>query len=217
MDERLSIRERLSALSRRELVALVAVAGVVVAGAGLWYVRSLPKPVEVRAAEQPGGGSRLPPVAASATPSPSPSVLFVHVAGLVRRPGVYRFRQGQRVVDAVDAAGGPTKKGDPNLLNLAALLTDGEQVLVPPHGATVVPPPGEGGTTGAPGSTGALVNVNTASESELEALPGIGPVLGAAIIAYRTEHGPFPTVDALDDVSGIGPATLEDLRPLVTV
>jgi competence protein ComEA len=217
VDERLSIRERLGALSRRELVALVAVAGVVVAGAGLWYARSLPKPVEVRAAEPPGGGSRPPPVAASASPSPRPSVLFVHVAGLVRRPGVYRFRQGQRVVDAVNAAGGPTKKGDPDLLNLAALLTDGEQVLVPARGSTVVPPPGEGGTTGATRSTGAPVNVNTGSESELESLPGVGPVLAAAIIAYRTEHGPFPTVDALDDVSGIGPATLENLRPLVTV
>lgn len=228
MDERVSIRERLGALSRRELVALVAVAAVVVAGAGLWYVRSLPKAVEVQAANRPGV---VPPPAASgpvagssspsATPvSPTPSVLFVHVAGLVRRPGVYQFQPGQRVVDAVDAAGGALKKADLDLLNLAAPLTDGEQILVPKHGQAVVPPPGVGGVTGPagePGSTGGLVNVNTASESELESLPGVGPVLAAAIIAYRTEHGPFPTVDALDDVSGIGPATLADLRPLVTV
>jgi competence protein ComEA len=214
----MSIRDRLSALSRRELVALVAVAAVVVAGAGLWYARSLPKSVEVREARGPGGGASAP--AAGASPSlsvpPSPSVLFVHVAGLVHHPGVYQFQQGQRVIDAVTAAGGPLAKADTDLLNLAALLTDGEQIIVPAKGSAVVPPPA-GGTTEAPGSTGGLVNVNTASETELEGLPGVGPVLGAAIIAYRTEHGPFPTVDALDDVSGIGPATLENLRPLVTV
>jgi len=219
VDERLSIRDRLGALSRRELVALAAVAAVVVAGAGLWYVRSLPKPVEVHAAGGPGGGPAPPAAEPSASPSPSPSVVFVHVAGLVRRPGVYQFQQGQRVVDAVNAAGGPTRKGDVDLLNLAALLVDGEQILVPKKGSAVVPPPagGDGGTSVTPGAAGGLVNVNTASETELEALPGVGPVLGAAIIAYRTEHGPFPTVDALDDVSGIGPATLENLRPLVTV
>ena len=131
---------------------------------------------------------------------------------------MYEFQPGQRVVDAVNAAGGATKKADLDLLNLAALLTDGEQILVPGHGAVVVPPPGgiasPGGTTGA---SGGLVNVNTATETELESLPGVGPVLAEAIIAYRTEHGPFPTVDALDDVSGIGPATLDQLRPLVTV
>jgi len=214
VDERVSIRDRLGALSRRELIALVAVAAVVVAGAGLWYARSLPKQVEVREAGG-GGGAPPPAAAASASPSgsPTPSVLFVHVAGLVRHPGVYQFDNGQRVVDAVNAAGGALQKADLDALNLAALLTDGEQILVPKEGQVVVPPPGGGGTTAA----GALVNVNSASESELESLPGVGPVLAAAIIAYRTEHGPFPTVDALDDVSGIGPATLEDLRPLVTV
>jgi competence protein ComEA len=215
VQERLSFRDRVGALSRRELVALAAVAAVVVGGAGLWYARSLPKPVEVRAARGAGPG-RVPATASSA--SPTPSVLFVHVAGLVRHPGVYQFDAGQRVIDAVQAAGGPRKKADLDALNLAALLTDGEQILVPPAGAAVAPPvPGVGSSPGAPGASGALVNVNTATEPELEELPGIGPVLAAAIIAYRTEHGPFPSVDALDDVSGIGPATLENLRPLVTV
>ncbi len=223
VDERPSIRDRLSALSRRELVALAAVALVVVAGAGLWYARSLPSSVEVRSARAPGGAgppgatSAPPSGSASGSPSPGPSVLYVHVAGLVRHPGVYEFQTGQRVIDAVTAAGGATKKADLDLLNLAALLTDGEQILVPAHGATVVPPPGGGSTGGTTGASGGLVNVNTATETELEGLPGVGPVLAAAIIAYRTEHGPFPSVDALDDVSGIGPATLDQLRPLVTV
>jgi competence protein ComEA len=215
MQERLSFRDRLAALSRRELVALAAVAAVVVAGAGLWYARSLPRPVEIRAAR---GGERVPPPAPSAGPSASPTVLFVHVAGLVRHPGVYQFHDGQRVIDAVQAAGGARKKADLDALNLAALLTDGEQVLVPARGAApqAPPPPGTGGVS-SPGAPGALVNVNTATEQELETLPGIGPVLANSIVAYRTEHGPFPSVDALDDVSGIGPATLADLRPLVTV
>jgi competence protein ComEA len=230
VDERPSIRDRLSALSRRELVALGAVALVVVAGAGLWYARSLPSSVEVQSEHPPGGAG--PPGNTSAPPSgsasgsasgapsgsPGPSVLYVHVAGLVRHPGVYEFQPGRRVVDAVMAAGGATKKADLDLLNLAALLTDGEQILVPAHGAVVVPPTGGGDSpVGTTGASGGLINVNTATETELESLPGVGPVLGAAIIAYRTEHGPFPTVDALDDVSGIGPATLDQLRPLVTV
>ncbi|MFL5798366.1 MAG: helix-hairpin-helix domain-containing protein [Actinomycetota bacterium] len=215
MQERLSLRDRLDALSRRELVALAAVAAVVVAGAGLWYARSLPRPVEVRAAR--GAGPVAPP-AHSPTESPSPTMLFVHVAGLVRHPGVYRFHEGQRVIDAVQAAGGPRRKADLDALNLAALLTDAEQILVPAQGAVpAAPVPAAGSSPGIPGAPAALVNVNTASEQELEALPGIGPVLANSIIAYRTEHGPFPTVDALDDVSGIGPATLADLRPLVTV
>ena len=223
MEERLSIRDRLSALSRREVVALVAVATVVVAGAGLWYLRSLPKPVDVQTARQPGGAP--PPAATSgASPSPSvtvsavPSVLFVHVAGLVRHPGVYQFEPGQRIIDAVQAAGGPLPKADLDLLNLASPLADGQQILVPAKGSAVPAPPVASGVppTGT-GATGGLVNINTATETDLESLPGIGPVTAAEIIAYRTEHGPFPTVDALDDVSGIGPATMEQLRPLVTV
>ena len=209
MEERLSIRDRLSALSRRELVALVAVAAVVVAGAGLWYVRSLPKQVEVQTAKEPG--AILPPAATSgapgagASPAPSatvsavPTVLFVHVAGLVRHPGVYQFEPGQRIIDAVQAAGGPLPKADLDLLNLASPLADGQQVVIPAKGSAPLPPPVDGGTATATGgvSAGGLVNINTATETELESLPGVGPVTAAGIIAYRTEHGPFPSVDAL--------------------
>jgi competence protein ComEA len=198
-----SIRDRLAALSRRELAALVAVGLVLLAGAALWYARSLPRPVELRAGEAPVPGP---------TASSSPAVIVVHVAGWVLHPGVYEFSEGDRVVDAINAAGGPKKGADLASLNLAALLTDGEQVLVPAKGAPGTGPEAPGASPGA-----ALVNVNTATEQELEALPGIGPVLAQKIIDYRTAHGPFPTVDALDDVSGIGPATLENLRPLVTV
>ena len=101
------------------------------------------------------------------------------------------------------------------MLNLAAPLTDGQQILVPKKGAA---PSGVAVPGTVPGSSGgALVNINTADEPTLETLNGVGPVLAAAIIQYRTEHGPFASIDQLDEVSGIGPATLEDLRSQVTV
>src|SRR6266571_1804411 len=100
-------------------------------------------------------------------------------------------------------------------LNLAAPLTDGEQVLVPARG----PPAGSSGVPVAPGvsATPGLININTASESDLEGLSGIGPVLAQRIVDYRTQHGPFSSVDGLLDVSGIGPATLDEFRDQVTV
>jgi competence protein ComEA len=154
---------------------------------------------------------------ASASASASASVtLIVDVTGAVRRPGVFEFAPGDRVIDAVQRAGGALDKADLTLLNLAAPLSDGQQVLVPKKGAAApigaVVPGGVPGTSG-----GALVNINTADEPTLETLNGVGPVLAAAIIQYRTEHGPFASIDQLDEVSGIGPATLEDLRSQVTV
>ena len=209
----MSIRERLDRLSRGELVGLVLVVVATLVGAGLWYVRSLPRPVEIAApssAMSPAVSGA--PLAASA--SPSPTTIIVDVAGWVRKPGVYEFATGDRVIDAVNRAGGARHGADLTSLNLAAPLADGTQVVVPKQGVTTTAS-GSTGTTGSGGT--ALVNINTASESELESLNGVGPVLAAAIIQYRTEHGPFQSVDDLDDVSGIGPVTLEELRPFVTV
>ena len=203
-----SIRERLAALSRGELVGLVALLAVTLGGAGLWYVRSLPRPVEVVAA--PSGGTASAP--ASASPSPE-VVVLVDVAGWVRRPGVYEFTEGARVIDAIDAAGGARSGAVLEALNLAAPLTDGTQILVPREGQEgVAPTPVTGGAV-----AGGLVNVNSAIATELEELPGIGEVIAQRIIDYRTENGPFATVDELLDVSGIGDATLESIRELVTV
>lgn len=202
-----SLRDRLSGLSRGELVALSVVVVALLAGASFWYVRSLPRPVRVQAVE---------PSSVPAAASPSPAGLLVHVAGAVHRPGVYEFVEGDRVIDAIEAAGGPTGRADLAGLNLAAPLADGTQVLVPsrvPGGASgdgAVPP-------GDPSGAGTLVNVNSASPTELEALPGIGEVLAQAIVDYRTENGPFASVDQLEDVSGIGPSILEQIRDLVTV
>jgi competence protein ComEA len=203
-----SIRERLAALSRGELVGLVALLALTLGGAGLWYVRSLPRPVEVAAA--PSGGTASAP--ASASPSPE-VVVLVDVAGWVRRPGVYEFTEGARVIDAIDAAGGARSGALLEALNLAAPLTDGTQILVPREGQEgVAPALVTGGAV-----AGGLVNVNSAIATELEELPGIGEVIAQRIIDYRTENGPFATVDELLDVSGIGDAILESIRELVTV
>jgi competence protein ComEA len=200
------LREWLAGLGRRELAVLAAVGVLVGGGAVLWYVRSLPSPVTVRAL-------RPDP---SPTVSPSPVVLVVHVAGWVRRPGVYELEQGDRVIDAIEAAGGARRGAQLDSLNLAAVVTDAQQVLVPrkapPAGGGAVDPGG-----GSASGPSALLNLNTATPEELETLPGIGPVLAASIVDFREQNGPFTSVDQLLDVSGIGEARLADIRDLVTV
>jgi competence protein ComEA len=202
----MSLRERLDLLSRGEIAGLIVVLAAVLGGAGLWYARSLPRPVTI-AETGPGAAEQ----ASSLTPSAVP--LIVDVAGAVRKPGVYEFVEGDRVVDAIERAGGPIPKADLTVLNLAAMLTDGTQILVPKTGPAI------SGTApgGVPGSAGGLINLNTATPAELESLSGIGEVLAATIVEYRTENGPFAAVDDLLDVSGIGPATLEEIRDQVTV
>jgi competence protein ComEA len=211
----MGIRERLESLSRGELIGLAVVAVVTMAGAGLWYVRSLPKPVQVATAGQVQPGD---PVASGAVAEASPTgpPVIVDVTGWVHQPGVYEFAQGDRVIDAVERAGGPRKGADLSVLNLAAPLTDGSQVIVPKQGAAG-PAAEVPGATGSDPSSGSLININTAGATELEALSGIGEVLAAAIVDYRTDNGPFASVDDLESVSGIGPATLEEIRDQVTV
>jgi competence protein ComEA len=199
-------RERLDTLSRGEIAGLIVVLVAVLGGAGLWYARSLPKPVAIAEA---GSGA-----AQQVSSSPSPAVtLIVDVAGAVHQPGVYEFVEGDRVIDAIEKAGGPMPKADLSLLNLAAPLADGTQILVPKAGPPGASIPGGG----APGSAGGLLNINAASATELETLSGIGEVLAATIVEYRDQNGPFASVDDLLDVSGIGPATLEEIRDQVTV
>lgn len=178
---------------------------ITVGGAGLWYARSLPRPVEVRAA---------PAAATSATSSPDVVPILVDVAGWVRRPGVYEFHDGDRVIDAIEAAGGARRGAALDALNLAAPLADGTQILVPRRQApgSVGSVPSVGG-----GATPSKVNINAASAAELEALPGVGEVIAQRIVDYRTANGPFGSVDDLLDVSGIGEVTLENIRDLVTV
>jgi len=153
-----------------------------------------------------------PPVAAA------PAAVVVDVVGAVRRPGLYRMRQGDRIADAVARAGGATAKASVESINLAAPLADGEQVVVPRAGgpgavAAAVAPPRA--AAGAAGATAGPVHLSTATVEQLDALPGVGPVTAQKIVDYRTEHGAFRSVDELDAISGIGPARLDQLRDLV--
>jgi competence protein ComEA len=145
--------------------------------------------------------------------SAAPIRLVVHVAGAVRRPGVYRFRDGQRVADAVARAGGSTRNADLSALNLAAPLSDGVQVLVP----ATAPVAAGGSPSGAAGKSlaGGKVHLSSASADELDELPGVGPVTAQNIVDWRTQHGPFRTLEDLDAIPGIGPARIEQLRDLV--
>jgi competence protein ComEA len=172
-----------------------------------------------------GGSSFTPAVAAGDSSGVAVSVLsraaIVHVAGAVRHPGVYRLAAGARVQDAVRRAGGATRKGDVNAINLAAIVQDGVQVVVPrrvaPGAAAVA-----GATGGAAGLDGtatptAPVNLNTATADQLDTLDGVGPATAQKILDYRQQHGGFRTVDDLAQVPGIGPKKLAALRGKVQV
>jgi len=150
-----------------------------------------------------------PAVVAGVTGLPSSRVV-VDVVGAVRRPGLYRLRQGSRIADAVARAGGATDKADLAQVNLAAPLADGEQVVVPRRGAPGAV--GGGSSTGAPAGP---VQLSTATLEQLDTLPGVGPATAQKILDYREKHGAFSSVDELDAVPGIGPKRLEQLRELV--
>jgi len=206
------LRERLAELERRELIGLFVIGAVVVVACLLWYWRSLPKPVRIEASATGNALSHTSSSIASPTPGPE---LVVDVTGWIRHPGVYRFHQGDRVIDAIQAAGGAKPGANLTAINEAALLQDAQQILVTKRGAAGGS--GGGGTGGGPGSPGGKINLNTATLDQLETLPGIGEVIGQRIIDYREQHGPFHSVDDLLNVSGIGPSHLADVKDLVTV
>ena len=144
----------------------------------------------------------------TAAPAAS-SLVVVDVVGAVRRPGLLRLRKGARIADAVARAGGATRRADLALVNLAAPLADGEQVVVPARGGTS--PPG-GSSASVPAGP---VHLSTATAEQLDGLPGIGPVTAQKILDYRAQHGGFSSVDELDAIPGIGPARIDELRGLV--
>ncbi|NDB26850.1 MAG: ComEA family DNA-binding protein [Actinobacteria bacterium] len=154
----------------------------------------------------------------------TPQTITVHVAGAVKNPGVYRLKYGARVNDGVIAAGGATSVANLDVINLATVLNEGEQIYVPKRGEkphTITNRPqlggGAGGATG--GSDGAtqIININLASATELEQLPGVGPATAKAIVAYREKNGAFLRVDDLLKVRGIGPAKLSEIVPRARV
>jgi competence protein ComEA len=158
-------------------------------------------------------------------PAPTPQPLVVHVTGAVQQPGLCQIAPGSRVQDAIQAAGGLIPEAENAGLNLAAFVQDGDLIRVPFKAQDTAveeaaPAPELPVRSGAPLSSESqtgLVNINTASEAELETLPGIGPVTAGKIAAHREEHGPFDSIEAIQDVSGIGPATFEKIKDLITV
>jgi competence protein ComEA len=222
------MRDRLAGLERRQLVGLLAVGVVVVGVAVVWYLRSVPSPVTITEAAAPVQAG--PVVAVTVGPVTAPSSappqaqILVDVAGRVRHPGVYAFQQGDRLIDAIRRAGGALPGADLLSLNLAALLTDAEQIVVgradgkgPPSSTTTGAAGSTSGSGGTSGGTPGKVNLNTASLEELDGLPGIGPVLAQRILDYREQHGPFGSIQDLLNVTGIGDAHMADLESLVTV
>jgi competence protein ComEA len=174
------------------------------------------------------GGGGAPDATGTATTIAAPTTLavddtgaraatiVVHVAGAVRRPGVYRLRDGTRVDAAIRRAGGPTRAANLDALNLAAKLADGRQVLVPSRAPAAASNAGSG-AAGADAASGVPVNLNSATVEELDGLDGIGPTTAQKIVDYREAHGGFSSVDELDAVPDVGPATIEAIRDSVTV
>jgi competence protein ComEA len=194
---------------RRQVVAAAALAvvallaGRLLASAGAPAERPLVRPpVQVASAPASLGAPAAPAVGAA---------LVVDVVGAVRRPGLYRLPQGSRVADAVARAGGATHRADTSLVNLAAPLSDGVQIVVPRRGGAT---PGLGAGPASGGVAGGPVHLNSASAADLDALPGVGPVTAQKIIDYRQQHGPYTALDDLDAIPGIGAARIEQLRGL---
>ena len=188
-----------------------------------WLITDQPPAPEPTVAVNSGENDTVDP---STEPEPlaetttTGETTIIHVAGEVHHPGIVEVSQGARVIDAIEGAGGPTEDAQLDALNLAAVVNDGEYILVPDHDTaneTIAgaPPVTGGGTPQGVGDT-PKVNINTADTSELETLPGVGPATAAQIIAHREQHGPFTQLVDLEAVSGIGPATRERLDGLVS-
>jgi competence protein ComEA len=151
------------------------------------------------------------PVATISVESEGGGRVTVDVAGAVRRPGVYRLASGARVEDALQRAGGATRKADLSQVNRAAKLEDGRQVLVPVR-APAVPAGAAGAAAGTAAAPAAPINLNTATLEQLDTLDGVGPATAQKILDYRQAHGGFGSVDELDQVPGIGEKRLAALR-----
>jgi competence protein ComEA len=179
-------------------------------GAGVVLVLVLAGVAVLVSALSPHGSTAIasgPRVVHTASPSAADSpTAFVHVVGQVNSPGVYELPAGSRLVDAVAAAGGFTSTADQADLNLAQVIEDGQQIVVAAQGAAPPAGPAAGGT----------VDINSADATALETLDGVGPALAQRILAYRTAHGGFRSVNDLQNVTGIGPKKFAAIKANVS-
>jgi competence protein ComEA len=228
------VRSR-AGIASQHLTVLALLIAAAVALAAWWVLRSEPQPVApptLSSRPVPGLGLASPlgttspagltsssvgaaPLGSAATPTSGR--LVVDVAGKVRHPGIVELPAGSRVIDAIRAAGGARPHVDLSSINLARLLVDAEQILVGVPSVSASSPYLGVPTSTSTGMPVVPINLNTATEPELETLPGVGPVTAAAILQWRAEHGSYTTVDQLLEIDGIGDATLAELAPLVTV
>jgi competence protein ComEA len=209
-------------ISRSQLLVYGAIA-VVVAIVGARYLQGAAAASEAPPARGQGTGTAAPDGASAAprvlSAGASAEGALVHVAGAVRHPGVYRLPAGARVRDAVRRAGGASRSGDANAINLAAKVADGQQVLVPRRQSAPAAGAAATGTgASAPGTDPAAppaapISLSSATAEQLETLDGVGPATAQKILAWRTEHGGFRSIDDLGQVPGIGPKRLAALRP----
>ncbi|MGB9661535.1 MAG: helix-hairpin-helix domain-containing protein [Moorellaceae bacterium] len=200
--------------SRVRWVGLLVIAALLF-GAGVQYGRwRQGKEAAVPVVEKGPGAPAVDKVgAASQENKEEQGAITVHVAGAVARPGVYQLPAGARVSEAVQLAG-PLPEANPHALNLAAPLKDGQQIVVPRAGEEA----SAGAASDAAGNRSkGKININTAGLEELDTLPGIGPALAQRILDYRQQHGPFRTIEDLQNVSGIGVKRFEELKDLITV
>lgn len=186
--------------ANRLQIAVFAAIGVVILLLGIRAVRDAGAPAAT------GDGSRSPlafePVGSGTGAGPASGDVVVHVAGAVADPGVYRLPAGSRVADALERAGGPSGGAEPDAINLAARLADGQQVVVPARGGSAAATTAEDGP----------ISLGSADQADLETIEGIGPVTAADIIEFRDERGGIASIEELDEIPGIGPATIESLR-----
>jgi competence protein ComEA len=206
-------RERVQELQSRRGAWIVAGFGVIaVVVALMLWLRGAPAQVAPPATEGP---ITTAAPAIEASPSQTSGQLYVDVSGEVRRPGLYSLDPGSRVADAIEAAGGASPRADLDPLNLAEPLTDGVKVDVARKGEVASATVPLSGASSSP--TVAVININTADEPTLEQIPGVGPVTANAILDYRNRIGGFSSIEQLLDVNGIGPATVENIRPYITI
>ena len=198
-------------------VAALIIVVVLISAVGVWrHAASRERAQAFAQSSSEGEESESAPVAAGPSPSASASAgdnaddVVVYVSGAVASPGVLTLPATSRVIDAITAAGGATPEADLESINLARILVDGEQIRV---GVVGESPPPVSSAAGPTAGTGTCVRLATATEDELQTLPGIGPALATRIISYRATHPRLSSVEELDDVPGIGPSLIEKIRP----